>query len=112
MVSFHFKNRLFSLGLHLRSGIKPENLSELHGNIYLEICDDCSTEYLRTYSCTEHKYFSYILNTNSFFSSSDEVDTTGMSFKEIRHMTGRRCENQDCKGVLRDSIIDFGEVCG
>lgn len=32
-----------------------------------------------------------------------------MTFKEIRHMTGRRCENQDCKGVLRDSIIDFGE---
>ena len=37
-------------GLHRRSGIKPDMLSELHGNVYLEVCDDCGTEYLRNYS--------------------------------------------------------------
>jgi len=82
-------------GLHRRSGIKPQCLSELHGNVYLEICEDCGTEYLRSYAVTDH--------------CGDEIDMMELSFSEIRHMTGRRCEKKECKGILRDSIIDFGE---
>ncbi len=81
-------------GLHKRSGIKPENMSELHGNIYLEVCDDCGTEYLRPFSVTEH--------------SGNDVDCSNMSFKDMAHCTGRRCDT--CKGILRDTIINFGEV--
>jgi len=80
-------------GLHKRSGIKPEQISELHGNIYLEVCDDCGTEYLRPFSVTEH--------------SGDDVDCSKMSFTEMAHCTGRRCDA--CKGILRDTIINFGE---
>ena len=28
-------------GLHRKSGIPPENISELHGNTNLEVCMDC-----------------------------------------------------------------------
>ena len=28
-------------GLHRKSGIPPENISELHGNTNLEVCIDC-----------------------------------------------------------------------
>jgi len=82
-------------GLHRRSGIKPELLSELHGNIYLEICEECGTEYLRNFSVTEH--------------AGTEVNTKGLQFREMSHMTGRRCKNNGCKGILRDSIVNFGE---
>lgn len=34
-------------GLHRKSGIPAANISELHGNTNLEICEDCSREYLR-----------------------------------------------------------------
>jgi len=70
-------------GLHLRSGIKRENLSELHGNVYLEICKKCDTPYLRD------------------FDVAAESDDT--------HKTGRKCDNAECAGPLVDSIIDFYE---
>jgi len=82
-------------GLHRRSGINPQMCSELHGNVYLEICEECGTEYLREYSVTER--------------AGKEIDVFPMSFSEVRHLTGRRCEDKKCKGILRDSIIDFGE---
>merc|ERR1719464_1335488 len=36
-------------GLHRRSGIPVDQLSEVHGNSFLEVCDTCSTGYLRDY---------------------------------------------------------------
>ena len=35
-------------GLHLRSGMAPKDLTELHGNIFLEICTACKKEYFRS----------------------------------------------------------------
>lgn len=34
-------------GLHLRSGIKARDLTELHGNIFMETCMRCGNEYFR-----------------------------------------------------------------
>ena len=69
-------------GLHLRSGMNPTHLAELHGNMNLETCKKCQAKYLR------------------------DFDTdTGRS----GHYTGRRCDKPDCRGRLRDSIINFGE---
>lgn len=67
--------------LSRRSGFPYSKLSELHGNIFTETCDDC------------HKLF----HRNVEVPKDDAV----------RHETGRFCE--DCSGILRDSIIHFEE---
>ncbi|GMH14492.1 hypothetical protein Nepgr_016333 [Nepenthes gracilis] len=36
-------------GLHLRSGLPREKLSELHGNSFMEICSSCGAEYMRDF---------------------------------------------------------------
>lgn len=72
-------------GLHRRSGIPKDNISELHGNCYKEYCSKCQKEYLR--------YF----------------DTTKTVQRHWEHLTGRVCEDEKCKGNLKDTIIHFGE---
>ena len=66
-------------GLHLRSGIDVNDISELHGNIFIEKCDKCRTEFFRKY------------------------DVGGMGLQ----LTGNRCERPDCGGPLRDFAIDW-----
>jgi NAD-dependent SIR2 family protein deacetylase len=34
-------------GLHRKSGIPPEKITELHGNTNIEICTKCHREFLR-----------------------------------------------------------------
>ncbi|KAK1991367.1 NAD-dependent deacetylase sirtuin-7 [Colletotrichum falcatum] len=71
-------------GLHRKSGILPDRISELHGNSNREYCKDCGKEYIRdfravaTYDKTVHD-----------------------------HRTGRRCAV--CGGTLLDTIVNFGE---
>ena len=69
-------------GLHLRSGMNPRYLAELHGNMNLEICSKCDAKYLRDYDAAAGR---------------------------LDHLTGRRCDKPDCRGYLKDSIINFGE---
>jgi NAD+-dependent protein deacetylase SIR2 len=69
-------------GLHRRSGISEQDLSELHGNCYLEICQKCNTEYLR-----------------DFLVRKDPVS----------HKTGRLCNEKNCKGELLGTTVAFGE---
>jgi len=66
-------------GLHLKSGIPRDKISELHGNIFAEHCDKCNTEYIR------------------------DFDVAGMGCQP----TGRFCDKPECGGPLRDKTIDW-----
>ncbi|KAL3449164.1 DHS-like NAD/FAD-binding domain-containing protein [Aspergillus insuetus] len=69
-------------GLHRRSGIEAQNISELHGNNTREVCKSCGKEYIRDYR------------------------VSGSQPNHNDHRTGRRCL---CGGILLDTIINFGE---
>jgi len=72
-------------GLHRKSGVPKEQISELHGNSNVEYCSSCRREYLRDFG----------------------VQTGSSSAKN--HQTGRRCVAANCCGLLCDTIINFGE---
>jgi len=69
-------------GLHMRSGISRDRHCFLHGCIFTETCDSCQKEYFR------------------------DFDIGGVSFKE----TGRKCDETDCTGLLRDTILDWEDA--
>ena len=71
-------------GLHLKSGIDPDKIAELHGNGNLEECMKCGRWFPRDY----------------------KVRT---ATKPKEHKTGKKCETVGCNGDLKDTIINFGE---
>eukprot|EP00299_Pterocystis_sp_00344_P006996 c2045_g1_i1.p1 GENE.c2045_g1_i1~~c2045_g1_i1.p1 ORF type:complete len:442 (-),score=75.13 c2045_g1_i1:674-1960(-) len=66
-------------GLHCRSGVPLEQLSELHGNVFIEVCTACQIQYLREFQVIDP----------------DSTD----------NKTGRKCDK--CDGDLVDTLIDF-----
>ena len=71
-------------GLHRKSGIPKDKITEVHGNTNLEICAKCGKDYMRDFR-------------------------TRTANKNTEHKTGRKCENPKCRGDLCDTIVNFGE---
>ena len=67
-------------GLHHKTHLPRNKLSILHGCIFTEICDTCSTEYVRSY----------------------EIQSIGLQY------TGRQCTQLSCcGGKLKDTLLDW-----
>ncbi|XP_065920603.1 NAD-dependent protein deacylase sirtuin-6-like [Dysidea avara] len=98
-------------GLHGLSGISDEKLSELHGNVFIEVCEKCGHRYHRS---------SYVLDDSASLYYEQLEDSGKADIKKpkhakqcetcgLSHRTGRKCEQSGCKGFLNDSIINFGD---
>ncbi|GMT36945.1 hypothetical protein PFISCL1PPCAC_28242 [Pristionchus fissidentatus] len=69
-------------GMHIRSGIPQNALSEIHGNMHIEVCSVCSDrQFLRTFDVTEDSGYR-------------------------AHGTSRNCQ---CGAPLLDTIVHYGE---
>ncbi|XP_032902592.1 NAD-dependent protein deacetylase sirtuin-6 [Amblyraja radiata] len=75
-------------GLHVRSGLPRDRLSELHGNMFVEECTKCGKQYVRD----------------------SVVGTMGLK------ATGRLCDVKKarglraCRGKLQDTILDWEDA--
>lgn len=98
-------------GLHGLSGVPEEKLSELHGNVFIEVCEKCGHRYHRS---------SYVLDddTSLYYEQLQDNGTSGIKKPKhakqcetcgLSHRTGRKCDQPNCKGFLKDTIINFGD---
>lgn len=85
--------------LHGKAGFPRSHMSELHGNVFVEYCEACFHEYVRDY-CVD------------LFSTDCYRETWYRKCPRCRHnhYTGRYCKDKKCKGKLRDTIVNFGDL--
>lgn len=84
--------------LHVKAGFPRSSTVDLHGNIFVEWCEKCSTEYERDFEVD-------VYSTDC----KSEDYAVECSFCSWNHYTGRVCSKKGCKGKLRDSIVNFGD---
>ncbi|XP_008766699.1 NAD-dependent protein deacetylase sirtuin-7 isoform X1 [Rattus norvegicus] len=95
-------------GLHLRSGLPRTAISELHGNMYIEVSSAQRTQGLGdkqmslTVPSLPQVCTSCIPN-REYVRVFDVTERTALH----RHLTGRTCHK--CGTQLRDTIVHFGE---
>lgn len=98
-------------GLHGLSGMPPEHLSELHGNVYLEICEKCDHRYYRPFYVMDDSASQYFEELADYGTTDVPKPKHAAQCRQcgLTHRTGRRCQKVGCKGFLKDSIINFGD---
>ncbi|XP_056019592.1 NAD-dependent protein deacetylase Sirt6-like isoform X3 [Ostrea edulis] len=90
-------------GLHRLSGLEEGQISELHGNTFIEKCEKCKKRYMRNFGCG---------------GKATNVPVIMCKQCRINHRTGRVCNDkrcimvfflQKCRGYLMNTIINFGD---
>ncbi|XP_062612968.1 NAD-dependent protein deacetylase Sirt6-like, partial [Saccostrea cucullata] len=81
-------------GLHRLSGLEEGQISELHGNTFVEKCEKCNKRYVRHSRCG---------------GKATNVPVNKCKHCRINHRTGRVCEDKKCNGYLMNTIINFGD---
>ena len=83
-------------GLHLLSGLSPDRVSELHGNVFVEKCPICKKRYSRNFYVLHDEASQYYEELADFGES--EVIKPAFAVKcklcGLCHRTGRRCEEK------------------
>lgn len=71
-------------GLHLRSGLPRSNLAELHGNMFIEQCNQCDSQFIR------------------------QAATTSVGQKCLgTNCPSVRLNGRPCRGKMHDTILDW-----
>ena len=101
-------------GLHGLSGVSEVKLSELHGNVFLEMCEKCGHKYYRPFYVLDDSASQYYEELNEEGVTDLAMPPHGVHCKQcsLNHRTGRKCEQSGCHGYLNDSIINFGDDLG
>lgn len=96
-------------GLHRLSGVPDDKLSELHGNVFIEVCERCGRNYNRPFYVLDDLSSQYYeeLEDNGATDLTKPRHAVRCELCGLSHRTGRRCEEAGCKGQLRDTIINF-----
>lgn len=83
-------------GLHGLSGINDDNISELHGNVFIEVCEKCERRYNRKYYVMDDVASQYYEEVADIGKSSVRKPKHAMKCDlcGLSHRTGRRCENK------------------
>lgn len=83
-------------GLHLLSGIPANQISELHGNVFIEVCEKCEKQYYRKFYVMDDAGSQYFEELEDYGETSvkkpkhaKKCDLCGLS-----HRTGRKCEEE------------------
>ncbi|XP_068249966.1 NAD-dependent protein deacetylase Sirt6 [Palaemon carinicauda] len=74
-------------GLHLRSGLQRQKLAELHGNMFVDKCNYCQRQFVR----------------------STAVTTVGQKSEGLT-CPGKRANGRLCRGRLHDTILDWEDA--
>ena len=98
-------------GLHGLSGVPPQALAELHGNVFLdmlELCEKRGQRYYRPYYVMDDVAGQYYeeLEDNGLTRLSKPRHAIKCEQCGLCHRTGRRCEVKGCNGFLKEIFGD------
>lgn len=98
-------------GLHSLSGVPKDKLSELHGNVFIEMCEKCGHRYHRSSYVLDDDASIYYeqLENNGAIDVEKPKHAKQCETCRLSHRTGRKCDQPNCKGFLKDTIINFGD---
>ncbi|XP_071139574.1 NAD-dependent protein deacetylase Sirt6-like [Mytilus edulis] len=99
-------------GLHGLSGVQGDKISELHGNVFLEICEKCKRQYNRSFYVMDDVGSQYFEELDDNGKTDIKKPKYAVKCKKcgLSHRTGRKCESKGCSGYLQDSIINFRDL--